>query len=152
MRAVAALIVVMTLAAGGCGGGGLTPANFDAAREPCRFCRMTGSNGRSAAQIVAPGEEPLFFDDIGCLREYVKGSRAAAGAVWYVADHGSGAWIRADRAVYARNDAVPTPMSSHVLAYASPAARDADPDGRNGTPTSPAEVFTGLSVPWSQDK
>ena len=152
MRWLGGLIVSVAIAAGACRRGELTPAAFDAAHEPCRFCRMTGSNGRTAAQIVAPGEDPLFFDDIGCLQGYVKGRRIAAGAVWYVADHGSGAWIHADRAVYARNDAVRTPMSSHLLAFASPAARDADPDGRNGTALSAAEVFAGLSVPWSQDK
>ena len=149
----AIVLVSFALATTACGSGEHTPAAFDAAHEPCRFCRMTGSSGRTAAQLVAPGHEPLFFDDIGCLRSYLKqAGTVTAGAVAYVVDHRTGTWIRADRAVYTHNPAVPTPMGSHLLAHETDTSRDADADARGGTSLSLADVFAGTPVPWSQQK
>src|SRR5262245_19307588 len=105
MKLLATLLVTLILASAACGGE-VQPADFDAAHQPCQFCRMTGSNGRTAAQLVAPGREPLFFDDIGCLQNYLRrAGTVVSGTVAYVVDHASGAWVRADRAVYTRNPA-----------------------------------------------
>ena len=95
---------LLALAAAACAGGPPAPAALDTAHESCRFCRMVVSDQRFAAQIVAPREEPLFFDDLGCLQRYV--SQAAAlppGAFVYVADHrtrrvGAAAAARSTRA------------------------------------------------------
>ena len=43
-----------------------------------RSCRMAVSAAGVAAQVVAPGEEPRFFDDIGCLAIVPEGARGAA--------------------------------------------------------------------------
>ena len=54
MRSLApAVLVLIVIATASCGGA-VSPANFDPSHEPCRFCRMTGSTGRSAAQLVVP--------------------------------------------------------------------------------------------------
>jgi copper chaperone NosL len=125
------------------------PAELDTSSEQCRFCRMAVSDPRTAAQIVSPSEEPLFFDDIGCLRDYLGREPALPpGAVAYVADHRTKAWVGAAKALYTRNPSFDTPMGSHLLAHADAASRDADPDAREGTPLSPAEVF-GPSGPPS---
>jgi copper chaperone NosL len=109
---------------------------------------MTGSSGRFAAQLVIRGQEPLFFDDIGCLRGYLEnnGPVSEDGAA-YVVDHRTGAWVRAGQAVYMRNDRLETPMGSHLLAHESAASRDADPDSQGGTPLTAAAVFANLSLP-----
>ena len=123
------------------------PVQLDVGSESCRSCRMLVSDPRRAAQIVAPSEEPLFFDDIGCLRDYLAGGNSLpAGAVAYVADHRTKAWITASKAVYTRNASVDTPMGSHLLAHTDAASRAADPEAREGTPLSPRDVF-GLSGP-----
>jgi copper chaperone NosL len=101
---------------------------------------MTVSDARFAAQIVAAGEEPRFFDDIGCLRTFLKGNAVAGDAVAYVADHRTKAWVIAAKAVYVRNDQASTPMGSHMLAFADAASRDADPDGRGAALTA-GDVF-----------
>ena len=151
MKALSLLFMSVVLTAAACGSRDLSPADFDAAHEPCRFCRMTGSNGRSAAQVVAPGEEARYFDDIGCLRSYLQKAPAlTASAVVYVTDHRTGEWVRADRAVYAQSQGTPTPMGSHVLAYVSAESRDADAIGADRKPMSVADVFAEVSVPWSQ--
>ena len=145
MRAVAGLLLV---AAAACSSGSLEPVAFDAANEPCRLCRMVGSNGRFAAQLVARRQNPLFFDDIGCLRDFLRTRDGVSGeAAAYVVDHRTGDWVPAGQAVYTRNDELDTPMGSHLLAHGSTASREADPDARGGVALSAAAVFADLRLP-----
>lgn len=109
--------------------------------EACAFCRMMVSDSRFAGQIVAPGEEPQFFDDIGCLANQLRSARPSAGAVAYVADHRTRSWVRASEAVYTRVDTLSTPMGSHLVAHADAASRDQDPDARGGANVAVSEIF-----------
>jgi copper chaperone NosL len=102
---------------------------------------MSVSSAVYASQLVAPGELPVFFDDLGCLAGHVKRGKAPAGAVAYVADHRTRTWVRADRAVYTRVPGLETPMGSHLIAHADAASRDADPDARTGAPVALSELF-----------
>jgi copper chaperone NosL len=102
---------------------------------------MAVSDARFASQVVAPGELPRFFDDLGCLASGLKAARVPRGAVAYVADHRTKAWVRAERAVYTRNPDLETPMSSHVIAHADPASRGQDPDAKGGVPLPLADLF-----------
>ena len=102
---------------------------------------MAVSEARFAGQIVAPGELPRFFDDIGCLAGFVKAGRAPAGAVAFVADHRTREWVRADRALYTRVTSVETPMGSHLVAHADRSSREQDEAARAGVRVTLAEVF-----------
>jgi copper chaperone NosL len=103
---------------------------------------MAISEARFAGQIVAPSEEPRFFDDVGCLGHFVQGAHGLpGGAVAYVADHRTRAWVRADTAVYTLVPSVATPMGSHLLAHADAASRDADPEAAGGSARTAADVF-----------
>jgi copper chaperone NosL len=109
---------------------------------------MAVSDPRFAAQLVAPSEEPRFFDDIGCLRDYLAATRSRSqGGAAFVADHRTKAWVPAARAAYTRVPALETPMGSHVIAHADAASRDADPDAAGGSPLTPAEVFGPAGPP-----
>lgn len=111
------------------------PATLDPRADQCAWCRMAVSSPAFAAQLVAPGEEPRFFDDLGCLVTYLKQPQPPPPqAVAYVADHRSGEWVVAARATYTRVDALSTPMGSHLIAHATAVSRDADPDARGGVP------------------
>jgi len=111
-------------------------------RDPCALCRMPVSDLHFAAQISAPGELPQFFDDPGCLGEFVRaGQFAKAKATAWVADHRTGDWVRADRAVYTRVPTLVTPMNHHLVAHKSASSRDADPDASGGSPVEPQEIF-----------
>ena len=123
-----------------CSGKSAGPAPLDTKTETCRSCRMPVSDPTLAAQLVAPGEEPGFFDDIGCLRDFLAGKTPAAGAAAWVADHRTGQWVRASGAVYTRA-AISTPMGSHWIAHANAASRDADPAARGGANVPPREIF-----------
>jgi copper chaperone NosL len=131
----------------GCGSGALEPAALDTANESCHHCRMIVSDLRLAAQIVARGEEPQFFDDLGCLREYLRSAQLPASAVAFVADHRTGEWVRAVDAVYARSRTVATPMASGLLAWRDAASRAADVTGAGAEPVTWERAFEGVRMP-----
>jgi copper chaperone NosL len=135
---VACLVWIAVLVTG-CGG---APAPADLSPDGgdnCAFCRMAVSNPRTAGQIVVAGEEPRFFDDLGCLRDYLRDHPLPEDGHAYVADHRGAGWVPADRAVYARVSRIETPMGSHLLAWADESSRAGDPSSDGGEPV-PAEV------------
>jgi copper chaperone NosL len=138
----AARLAALALAAAACTRGPARPAPVDTRNDACAHCRMAVSDARFAAQLAAPGEEPRFFDDIGCLRDFLaKGPRLPRGAVAFVADHRTREWVRASGALFTRQGSLETPMGSQLVAHASAASRDADPAAAGGTPVSAAEIF-----------
>lgn len=128
-------------------GRGPEPAPLDTRNEQCTSCRMAVSDARFAAQLVAPGELPRFFDDVGCLGDFVRAGRAPAGAVAYVADHRTKAWVLAADAVYTKVAQLETPMGSHVIAHADAASRDQDAGSRGGSPVARTELFGPAGPP-----
>ncbi|HYK41012.1 MAG TPA: nitrous oxide reductase accessory protein NosL [Thermoanaerobaculia bacterium] len=126
------------------------PAALDVRNELCAFCRMPVSDPSLAAQLVAPGEEPRFFDDIGCLRDYLSRTPQPPKAVCFVADHRTHAWVRRDTAVYVRSD-IATPMWSHLTAYADGASAAADPAARGGSLLRAQQVFGPGSGPSARE-
>jgi copper chaperone NosL len=82
-----------------------------------------------AAQAVASGEEPRFYDDRGCL---AKDARAlAADARLFVQLDGGAGWIAAHEAFFAFPASARTPMGYGVTAFRDEAAASrADRAGR----------------------
>lgn len=107
--------------------------------DACAHCRMAVSDVRFAGQVVAPGEEPLFYDDLGCLMRALAGGEPADRA--FVADHRTREWVPATRAVFTRVPGLSTPMGSHLVAHASEESRHADPIAATGEALSFAEVL-----------
>jgi copper chaperone NosL len=124
-----------------CASGPPAPAELDTRSEACRSCRMAVSEARFAAQLVARGEEPLFFDDLGCLRAFLRAGGATAARTAYVADHRTREWVDAFRAVYTRVPGLRTPMGSQLVAHADAQSRELDSSARGGTPVATAEVL-----------
>ena len=102
------------------------------AADVCAHCRMAIVSMATAAQIVAPGEGAVLFDDLGCLRDYVAHTGLAAGAMVFVADHRTGEWVEARTAVYTKTSR-DTPMGSGLVAHATSASRDLDTAASRGT-------------------
>ena len=138
LRLVSALLVVLLAA---CGDGTHGPAPLDTKNEACAWCRMSVSDLRFAAQLTAPGHEPKFFDDAGCLRDWLKAPREEAPWIAWVTDHRTKVWVKAKDALFTRNPSVQTPMSSGLVAHASAASRDADPAAKEGSAVPAAEVI-----------
>ena len=143
MRLAAACALALWMS--GCAGGPPRPATLDARNDACGACRMAVSNPRFAAQIVAPGEEPIFFDDLGCLADYLRQHPTLpAQAMIYVADHRTSEWADATAAVFTRVAGLDTPMASHLIAHASSSSRDADPAARGGIDVPPTALFPAM--------
>lgn len=115
----AAMILVLACAAGAPG-----PAQPDPSTT-CAGCRMMVSDLRFAAQLVAPGEEPRFFDDIGCMRRYLDRHREQADWSAFVSDYRTRGWIALDRATVWNCPSLETPMSSHLAAVPADAEKPA---------------------------
>ena len=133
--------VLAAALAAGCGAGRPEPARVDPANDQCASCRMVVSEPRFAAQVMAPGEEPRFYDDLQCLRDGLRAAPPPAGAVVFVADVRTGAWVEATRAVFAHVPARATPMGSHWVGYDGEASRQADPEGAGAEPVQAAAIF-----------
>lgn len=145
---LAVLAVVVTSLVGPACSASSGPETLETGRDTCALCRMPVSDARFAAQIVVDGALPVFFDEPGCLADFVRagGPGAREGTAW-VADHRTGAWVRADQAVYTRVPDLPTPMNHHLVAHENAASRDADPAARGGRPVAATEVFGTLGPP-----
>lgn len=147
-----AILPVLWLAS--CGGDAGGPVVIDTMHDACGQCRMIVSDVRLAAQIVAPGEEPRVFDDIGCLRDYLAVHPSASEGLMgadltvrtassrvFVSDHRTGEWVDARSAVYTRTRSLYTPMGSRIVAHASVRSRDADPVAAAGDPVPVSALF-----------
>lgn len=142
------LPAALALAAFACQRGIPAPTPLDTRNDACAHCRMVVSDARFASQLAAPREEPRFFDDLGCLRDWLRANpRPPRSAVAYVADHRTKAWVRAAAAVYTRVPAVDTPMGSHLLAHQDAASRLADASAARGAPVPASELFGPTGPP-----
>jgi copper chaperone NosL len=141
-----AALVVAGLCLAACASGPPSPANLDTRNDACARCRMAVSDRRFAAQIVAPGAEPIFFDDLGCLRDHLSaaGTRVPDEAVVYVADHRTGEWVDARRAVFVRRADVATPMASGLMAHRDASSLAEDAGARGGVAVAAGEILRGL--------
>lgn len=145
---VALFVAPLGAAMMSCSSGPARPAVVDTRNDTCGSCRMAVSDPRFAAQIVAPGEEPRFFDDLRCLRDYLASAPSLPPeAVAYVADHRTGNWVRAARAIYLEVPSLSTPMGSHWVAYEDAGSSDADPYARGGAPLPAAAIFGTTPLP-----
>ena len=149
MKNLAPLLLCLALAS--CDGAS-RPEELVSGQDLCASCRMPVSDIHFAAQITAPGALPRFFDDPGCFAEFIKtGEVKEKDAIAWVADHRTGTWLRADRAIYTRVPTLTTPMNHKLVAHQSDASRDADPDTRGGHPVTLPEIF-GPNGPPSGDR
>lgn len=131
-------IVLLLVGAAACAPAGARPIEPRVGDDTCAQCRMTLLSIATAGQIAAPGLEPMVFDDLGCLREYLRAHPWPADALVFVADHRTGMWLEARHALLTRA-AVRTPMDSRVIAHADRESQEADPDALHGEP---------LAVEW----
>jgi copper chaperone NosL len=142
--------VTLALLAAGCNAGEVGPARLDTKNETCRSCRMPVSDARLASQLVAPLEEPKFFDDLSCLRDFLERFPSQPkGTVAYVCDYRTGEWVPSSRAVYARAG-IQTPMGSGLVAHSDERSRAADRGLAEVSPVSPAELFGNDGPPGAE--
>lgn len=135
------LVLAACLAVAACGNQARHPADISLGQDACAQCRMTLLSLRTAAQIVGPGREPVLFDEIGCLRNYLAATPLPADVVVFVADHRTMVWVDARLALFTRTSE-PTPMASGLLAHADAGSREADPAAHGGIALPASQILT----------
>jgi hypothetical protein len=92
---------------------------------------MLVSTDENAGELLAPGEDTRFYDDIRCLAAEWAARGGAAPAFVHLRN---GAWSTVQAASFARPSAARTAMGSGVVAFATPEeARAADRMGQRLT-------------------
>jgi len=123
-----------------CAGSG--PVRIAAGQHDCDYCHRNITELAFASQVVVPGQEPMFFDDLQCLKGYLASvATPPAGAKIFVADHRTSDWVAADTAVFSRVMTLRTPLNSHLAAYASATSRDSDPEAVRPIAVDPGELI-----------
>jgi copper chaperone NosL len=135
-----AVAAAALLAASCAGSGTVEPIGIELGRDACSHCRMAIVSTATAAEIVAPGEEPRLFDDIGCLRDFAAAAPLSPDALVFVADHRTGRWVDAHHAVFTKTS-LQSPMGSGVVAHADAASRDLDPAAHGGSTVSTGSIL-----------
>lgn len=138
LQGMSVIATVLVLA---CSAGTPRPIEPALGQEPCAFCRMVVGDLHTAAQLQAPGAEPLFFDDLGCLLDHLAAAPPVPGAIAFVTDHRTGAWLPAAKAVYSHVPGLTTPMASSLVAHRDEVSRRADPAAAQGTLVDRVSLF-----------
>jgi len=135
--------VLLAVVGAACAGGPPAPVAIDVVNDTCAHCRMVISTRNTAAQLLAPGEEPRLFDDLGCLQSSLEGTPPPAGTAIFVADHLTSGWLRLEDAVLTEVPGLQTPMGSGLVAHRTVEERDRDPSTRGGRPYDTSMLLTG---------
>jgi len=103
------------------------PKDIRYAEELCDYCHMTIVEPAFASQLVTRTGRVFVFDDVAGLAAFVRDDHLALGDV-------HGLWanlyldperrIEVEEAVFLRSDALRSPMSSGIAAFASEAEAD----------------------------
>lgn len=103
------------LALTNCGGG---PRALVAGTDSCEYCRMTVSDVRFGAEVVARTGRVHTFDSIECAAAWILSApQASANRGIWVADYGSGSLIPADSALFVEGGTLRSPMGRGIVAF-----------------------------------
>lgn len=94
---------------------------IDYGHEACAQCKMTIMDKRYACEFITKKGKAYKFDDIGCLRKYIKEENLSeADLTIYVANYNNpaGKFLDARHAVYLHNDFFKSPMNGYTAAFA----------------------------------
>jgi len=97
-------------------------------KDQCAVCEMVINDQASAAAVLVrteKGEESRLFDDIGELFDFEQEEDALPVLSRFVHDYPSRRWIDASDATFVMGDAIRTPMSSGIIAFADRQAAEA---------------------------
>ncbi len=115
------LSIILLLTISACGGEANsepTPPTVHYGEDVCEFCGMIVSEETYAAAYVTGDGQGHAFDDIGDMVQSHLTMQEDVSA-FFVHDHESKDWMRAETAHYVLSSALPTPMLSGLAAFAS---------------------------------
>jgi len=110
------LIVLATA----CGGNAIQPVEI-ADGDMCEFCRMAVSEQRYAAEFIDKDGDAHKFDEIGCMKAYVK-KHSIRDAIYFVKDYQSRKWLQSGEAFFVHSTEFQTPMGGGIVAFSDQSA------------------------------
>jgi copper chaperone NosL len=105
--------MVLMLGLMACHQGAATPEEPVWDKQPCGHCSMLLSDRRTAAQLLLPDGSRKFFDDIGCMVEWLSEEGAKPRAMWVRNPDGTG-WVSTEGAHF--SSGARTPMDYGYVA------------------------------------
>ncbi len=136
MRRMLPCVLLLALA---CGTAKLTPVEI-AAEDMCENCRMAISEQRFAAEFIDGEGVAHKFDDLGCMKAYLK-AKSPRMAACFVMDSETLRWVTGQQAFYMRSAELKTPMGGGMLAFATRARAEDAARRYQGAVLSYREVF-----------
>ena len=99
-----------------CGRGALEPSPLAINETASSRCRMAISQERFSAQIVGEDGRVEFFDDLGCLLNWIRQTPIPDSVSVFVVDYRTGKWLPAAEATFLQGSRIQTPMGFGVIA------------------------------------
>ena len=114
-RAVLSLVLSVVLAACAAKPAELEPPEIAYGQDLCEACGMLIDQPGLAAATIDTAGQPHKFDDIGDMIQFHADNPTVQVRAWFVHDHNTEAWLRAETAFFAYS-AKPTTTMGHGLA------------------------------------
>ncbi len=139
------LLLALSLFIAACGGsqanGEPTPPTIHYGEDIGEYCNMIISEKRYAAGYITSDGQEHIFDDVGdmILNHLKKQDDITA---FFVHDHNSQRWIRAETAYFSLSPDLPTPMLSGLAAFTTLETAESFAAELNGTTLTFDELLT----------
>src|SRR4051812_44182655 len=117
IKYIAALIAVLTLFS--CK---RSYEQIDLGKDGCAHCKMTIIDARYSAEIVTKKGKVFKFDDVACMKQYIKENNLPeAELLLFVADYSNPqSIIDCRKAIYLQSEKFSSPMNGNFAVFASP--------------------------------
>jgi copper chaperone NosL len=112
------LIAILVILLSACSSSASEPAEIKQSRDSCDNCNMGIAELESAAQLILKSGEPVLFDDIGCMTQYIQTENPEYDAA-FVHDSLSREWISFETSSFIQNGHIESPMSYGIAAFES---------------------------------
>lgn len=113
-----ALVLTSAIFLSACGAHEHEPVSIDEHTHRCAICNMSVVDNRYATQIIKKDGQPVLFDDIGCMFEWLDRNGSDEVGIAFVRDHDSLAWLKMEDAWYVYDSSIRTPMAYGVVSFA----------------------------------
>ena len=133
--------IVMVVLAGCSSGPDLEePPDIRYGEDVCDRCVMIINEAKYAAAYVTPEGEVRRFDDIGGMAAHIDEIPEDIAVLW-VHDYDTEEWLKADKAYYAGNEDLATPMGFGIIAFADGERAEEWAVEQSGTVFTYSELF-----------
>ena len=124
LAVLALLLVLLTAACGTQQSEEPQPPEIQYGLDLCDACGMTLDDPRFTSATLLKNGEYRKFDDIGDMIVYHMDRPDQQVAAWFVHDHDSEEWLRAEEAAYVVSTEIESPMGHGIFAFASQEAAE----------------------------